>query len=33
MKNKITIFFLLFYLSALFAQNGIQINTAEAENG
>jgi len=33
MKNKITLIFLLFNFSILFAQNGIQLNTPEAENG
>ena len=33
MKNKITLIFLLFSLSTLFAQNGIQLNTSEATNG
>ncbi len=33
MKNKITLIFLLFSLSTLFAQNGIQLNTSEADNG
>jgi len=33
MKNKITLLFLIFSLSSLFAQNGIQLNTPEADNG
>ncbi|MGK0365112.1 MAG: hypothetical protein ACI85O_002176 [Saprospiraceae bacterium] len=33
MKNKITIIFLFFSLSTLFSQNGIQLNTPEADNG
>ena len=33
MKNKFTLIFLFFGLSTLFSQNGIQLNTPEADNG